>query len=228
LVRSVAEGWTDVQRTEYCVIMAIRPATHRARGQARRVQLLQAAVEVIAEQGVGGASHRAIATRAGMPLSTTSYFFASLDDLMAAALAVVADRVATRLDESIRTIVRTNLTAEEAIDYFIDTLLGSPSEDVAAQFEIYLECARRPQLQAAAHQIMVSVERAAESALRVLGIATPGDRAQLVVAMIDGLALHRRAWPRGDADRRALSNAIHTVVAGFRALDALPDGTTAP
>ncbi|MCU1649836.1 MAG: putative transcriptional regulator, partial [Pseudonocardia sp.] len=62
----------------YGVIMAIRPATHRASGQARRAQLLQAAVEVIAEQGVGGASHRAIATRAGMPLSTTSYFFASL------------------------------------------------------------------------------------------------------------------------------------------------------
>jgi len=162
-----------------------------------------------------------------MPLSTTSYFFASLDDLMAAALAVVADRVAMRLDESVRTIVRTKLTAEEAIDHFIDTLLGLPCEDVAAQFEIYLECARRPQLQAAAHQIMVSVERAAESALRVLGIATPGERVQLVVAMVDGLALHRRAWPRGDADRRALSNALRTVVAGFRALDALSVGDDA-
>jgi DNA-binding transcriptional regulator YbjK len=157
-----------------------------------------------------------------------SYFFASLDDLVAAALAVVADRVATRLEESVRTIVRTNLTAEEAIDQFIDTLLGSPSDDVAAQFEIYLECARRPRLQAAAHQIMASVERAAESALRVLEIANPGDRAQMVVAMIDGLALHRRAWPRGDADRRALRSAIHTVVAGLRALDALSAGTTPP
>jgi hypothetical protein len=48
------------------------------------------------------------------------------------------------------------------------------------------------------------------------------------VAMIDGLALHRRAWPRGDADRRALRSAIHTVVAGFRALDALTAGTTPP
>jgi len=162
-----------------------------------------------------------------MPLSTTSYFFASLDDLMAAALAVVADRVATRIDESIRTTVQTEMTCEDAIDHFVDTLLGSPSEDVATQFEIYLECARRPRLQAAAHQIMVSVERAAESVLRALGVAAPGERAQMVMAMVDGLALHRRAWPRGDADRRALSNAIHTVVAGFRALDALSDGDDA-
>jgi len=29
---------------------------------------------------------------------------------------------------------------------------------------------------------------------------------------------------RGDADRRAMSNALHTVVAGFRALDALSEG----
>jgi TetR/AcrR family transcriptional regulator, regulator of biofilm formation and stress response len=205
--------------------MAIRPATHRASGHARRAQLLQAAVEVIADQGIGGASHRAIAKHAGMPLSTTSYFFASLDDLMVAALAVVADRVATRIDDSIRTIVRTNLTAEEAIDQFIAALLGSPSEDVGAQFEIYLECARRPQLQAAAHQIMASFERAAESALRALGVATPGERARMVVAMVDGLALHRRAWPRGDADRRALGDAIRAAVAGFRALDALPGDT---
>ena len=63
--------------------MPIRPATHRASGQARRAALLEAAVEVIAEQGVAGATHRAVAARAGMPTSTTSYFFSSLDELMA-------------------------------------------------------------------------------------------------------------------------------------------------
>ena len=38
--------------------MPIRPATHRASGQARRAALLEAAVEVIAEQGVAGEALR--------------------------------------------------------------------------------------------------------------------------------------------------------------------------
>jgi DNA-binding transcriptional regulator YbjK len=52
--------------------------------------LLDAAVAVVAERGVGGATHRAIAARAGVPLSTTSYFFASLDELIVAALRAFA------------------------------------------------------------------------------------------------------------------------------------------
>ncbi len=52
--------------------VATRPATHRARGLARREALLRAAVEIVAERGVGGATHRAIAERAQVPPSTTT------------------------------------------------------------------------------------------------------------------------------------------------------------
>ena len=78
--------------------MPIRPATHRASGRARRAALLDAAVEVIAEQGVAGPTHRSIAARAGMSTSTTSYFFSSLDQLIAAALHVVGERIVQRVD----------------------------------------------------------------------------------------------------------------------------------
>jgi DNA-binding transcriptional regulator YbjK len=188
--------------------MAIRPPTHRAVGEARRAQLLDAAIEVIAEKGVGGATHRAIATRAGMALSTTSYFFASIDDLIAAALQLVADRVVARIDEQVRVWDAGEHDVEDAVDMLADLLLGSPASNVVAQFEIYLECTRRPALQATAHQIMASLERGAEAALRMLGVERPTERAPMLVALLDGLALHRRAWPRGESDRRALREAL--------------------
>ncbi|MER6345076.1 TetR/AcrR family transcriptional regulator [Streptomyces sp. NPDC001595] len=204
--------------------MPIRPATHRASGAARRAELLEAAIEVIAENGVNGATHRSIAARAGMPSSTTSYFFSSLDDLIAAALQVVADRFATRVDSVIKQIGEVGANPEEAIDRFVDLMLGGPQVDVVAQFEIYLECARRPRLQASAHQIMASIERGAEAALRALGTPHPAERAPMVVAMLDGFALHRRAWPRGEADRRALREALRVLHRAFTAMDASEAG----
>ena len=116
-------------------------------------------MEVIAEQGVAGATHRSIAARAGMPTSTTSYFFSSLDDLVAAALQVVGDRIVARVDGVTASVADAQLTPREAIDRFVDAVLAEPERDTVAQFEIYLECARRPQLQATAHQIMASIER---------------------------------------------------------------------
>ena len=200
--------------------MPIRPSTHRASGQARRSALLEAAVEVIAEHGVAGATHRSIAARAGMPTSTTSYFFASLEDLLAAALQVVGERIVARVDGVTASVAGAQLTPQEAIDRFVDAVLAEPERDTVAQFEIYLECRRRPQLQDTAHRIMGSIERGAETSLRALGIADAGQRAPMVVALLDGLALHRHARPRGAADRQLLADALQSLYRGFVVADA--------
>jgi DNA-binding transcriptional regulator YbjK len=200
--------------------MPIRPATHRASGQARRAALLEAAIEVIAQRGVAGATHRSIAARAGMPTSTTSYFFASLEDLLAAALQVVGERIVARVDAVTASVADAQLSPQEAIDRFVDAVMAEPEPDTVAQFEIYLECRRRPQLRDTAHQIMASIERGAETSLRALGIADAGERAPVVVALLDGLALHRHARPRGASDRRHVTDALYALHRGFVEADA--------
>ena len=201
--------------------MPIRPATHRASGQARRAALLDAAVEVIAQHGVAGATHRSVAARAGMPTSTTSYFFSSLDQLVAAALHVVGERIVQRVDAVTAYVADAELGPQEAIDRFVDAVLSEPESDTVAQFEIYLECRRRPQLQPTAHRIMASIEGGAEASLRALGIADAAQRAPMVVALLDGLALHRHARPRGSsADRRLVSEALYSLHRGFLEADA--------
>jgi AcrR family transcriptional regulator len=56
-----------------------------SKGEQTRTKILRAAQRVIAEQGVGGASHRAIAAQAEVKLSLTSYYFGSLAELLEAA-----------------------------------------------------------------------------------------------------------------------------------------------
>jgi TetR/AcrR family transcriptional regulator, regulator of biofilm formation and stress response len=195
--------------------MTIRPATHRASVRARRPTLLDAAVEVIAEQGVAGATHRSIAARAGMSTSTTSYFFSSLDQLIAAALHVVGERIVQRVDAVTAQVADAELGPREAIDQFVDAVMSEPEPDTVAQFEIYLECRRRPQLQPTAHRIMASIERGAAESLRALGVAHADERAPMVVALLDGLALHRHARPRAASDRLVITEALYALHRGF-------------
>jgi AcrR family transcriptional regulator len=59
--------------------------TITAKGERTRAKILRAAQEAVGELGVAGVSHRVIAERAGVRLSLTSYYFASLDHLLEAA-----------------------------------------------------------------------------------------------------------------------------------------------
>ena len=62
-----------------------------ARGVQRRAALIEAAADLLLEQGLAALSHRAVAARAGLPLAATTYYFASVDDLRDEALEHVAD-----------------------------------------------------------------------------------------------------------------------------------------
>ncbi|MFC7659091.1 TetR/AcrR family transcriptional regulator [Pseudonocardia benzenivorans] len=54
----------------------------RPRSDATRLALLNAALDVAAEYGVKGVTHRRVAGAAGLSLGLTSYHFANLDDLL--------------------------------------------------------------------------------------------------------------------------------------------------
>ncbi|HWU08014.1 MAG TPA: TetR family transcriptional regulator, partial [Streptomyces sp.] len=52
----------------------------------RRERIIDAALRVVADRGIGGLSHRTVAAEADVPLGSTTYHFASLDELLVAAL----------------------------------------------------------------------------------------------------------------------------------------------
>lgn len=60
----------------------LRRTGSRAKGERSRQNILEATLVVIAKRGLHGATHRAIAAEAGVPLSLTTYFFSSLNDLL--------------------------------------------------------------------------------------------------------------------------------------------------
>ncbi|MEU1340182.1 TetR/AcrR family transcriptional regulator [Streptomyces sp. NPDC090075] len=194
--------------------MGIRPQTHYARGQARRERLLDATAELIASRGLEGVTHRAVAAAAGLPASTTSYFFASMDELIGAAVTRIADGVL----EATRDLVADAPTADGAapapdyVDQLIDVLIASKETLIRAQFEAYLATSRRPELVEPVQRIVQALEDAAESMFVALGAPDARLAGRELVAMVDGFALQRLAHPRPD-DRAVLRDALRRLIA---------------
>ena len=196
--------------------MPPRPQTHRPSTIARREALLHAALEIVAERGIGAVTHRAVAARAGLPLSTTSYFFASLDEPLLEALRHFAGQELARYEAITQTLAANTLTAEEAVDAFVALVTTQPSARAIGQFEAYLEAARRPELRDAIAAVLDAFAAPVQAALVSAGVADPATAARALVALADGFALQRLVRGPGEADSADLAVAVRALLAGWQ------------
>jgi DNA-binding transcriptional regulator YbjK len=171
---------------------------HRASAQRRRESLLDAAAELAAEVGAGAVTHRAVAARAGVPLSTTSYFFSSIDELVSEALRRgVQGRVAD-FDAAERAWVLGEGEIDAVIEAVIDEVLAPSATAAGSHVEFFLAAGRDVDLQSHAS---ATVRRFAERTtwqLDRLGAVRGEEVAWALQALGDGAMLHRLAGVETD------------------------------
>ncbi|MEH3054116.1 MAG: TetR family transcriptional regulator [Patulibacter minatonensis] len=196
--------------------MSTRPTSHRARGLARRDALLRAAVEIVAERGVGGATHRAIAERAQVPPSTTTYFFASIDELILEALKHFTTLRVQQLDQLGELLAGQGSEPAQIARTFADILCAAPLQHEIAQFEAYLDASRRDvDEHATVANVLKAFEDVAVHALEAVGTPNPELVAPLFVSLADGYALRRIALGHS-LDPAPLADAFHRLFLSYR------------
>jgi DNA-binding transcriptional regulator YbjK len=162
--------------------------TRQARGERRRRAILEAGLRLISKRGVEGLSHRAVAREARVPLAATTYYFTSLDELLEGALRLFVDEEAERLSALAARLEGQNLAPVE-----IARLFRSEVEPDVAQFDLYVEAARRPRLREVARRSIELYADVAAAALRAAGVDRPAIDPRAFVALFDGYGLHRVA-----------------------------------
>ena len=120
------------------------------RNEARRTALLDAAIDVLAEEGARGLTYRAIDAKAEVPAGTASNYFANRDELMAE----VSTRVTERLmpsDESIAESLALPRDKALSVKFMHDIIKRADADKVCylAMMELRLEATRRPELRTA-------------------------------------------------------------------------------
>jgi DNA-binding transcriptional regulator YbjK len=161
-------------------------ATQTAQG--RREQILEATLRVIGRSGREAVTHRAVAEEAGVPLGSTTYYFDSRDDLLGQALEHVARKEADR-HLQLGQELRKAKTPRQLADMLLDQLVYEIDDRDAyiAEYELWLEAGRRPDLREAATAWCDAVQLSVAGAMEKLGSTDPAMDASLVVAAIDGL-----------------------------------------
>jgi TetR/AcrR family transcriptional regulator, regulator of biofilm formation and stress response len=162
--------------------------TRQARGERRRRAILQAALRVISEHGVDAVSHRAVAEEAGVPLASTTYYFESLDELLEGALRLFVEEEAARI-----TALTERLEGQDLPVLEIARLFRNELEPDVAQFELYVEAARRPRLREVARSSIKMYATVAAAGLRAAGLEESAIDPRAFVALFDGYGLHRIA-----------------------------------
>ncbi|MGI5374514.1 TetR/AcrR family transcriptional regulator [Streptomyces sp. CA-251387] len=147
----------------------------------RRQRIIDAAIRVVGEKGIGGLSHRTVAAEADVPLGSTTYHFKTLDDLLVAALRQAnegfAEVIASRggLEDPGADL------ATELAGWMGEWLAGDRT-GVELEYELYLAALRRPALRP------VAAEWAQDLADR-LSRRTDAVTARALVALMDGICL---------------------------------------
>ncbi|GAA5187924.1 hypothetical protein GCM10023322_37380 [Rugosimonospora acidiphila] len=151
----------------------------RARGAARRGQIVEATLRLIETGGVAAVRHRAVAAEAGVPLAATTYYFATLDDLLVAALTEAAERSAATIRAWAGSLVP-DADMATALSELVARLAGPERRATIAEYELCMAAMRRPALLPLAEgwvQLLVDVVRphmADDLSARVLVAAFDG------------------------------------------------------
>jgi DNA-binding transcriptional regulator YbjK len=118
------------------------------KGAARRAVLLAAACELLQEVGFDQTSHRAVATRAGLPLAATTYYFANLDALLAAAAEQLMNRHLAAGRAVVDAVAVGPCPPQRLAEAVVAILVGDPHDPpparVNALYERFLQAGRRP------------------------------------------------------------------------------------
>ncbi|MDX6731447.1 MAG: hypothetical protein QOC54_1395 [Baekduia sp.] len=192
-----------------------------ARGERRRAELLDAAIDLIGAQGIDGVTHRAVAAAAGVPAASTSYYFRSKDELIHEALRTLAEREIERLRErraALGDAVADLDETTEALAAWIEEQL-TPAGRVAmlAQYQLQLEAARRPEAREILQAWKDGTDDLSETAMRSLGASDVRTSGILLVCAIDGLRLRLLASGHAPLEGDVLRGVLRALLVGLTA-----------
>lgn len=194
--------------------MTMRVGTART----RKEKAADAAIEVIAADGLRGLTHRAVDARAGLPDGSTSSCFRTRIALLRGVLDRLVEREEALLAQwpvvgwrndtpEHRDAVVTMLTD------LLELWLGDARAQSQARLEIYLDAVRRPELRPYLEGASRRFLDRTVAGLRDGGVPDPETKARQILAHMDGVLFDALARPFfGPADRTWLRTAMDATL----------------
>ncbi|WP_344860069.1 TetR/AcrR family transcriptional regulator [Amycolatopsis ultiminotia] len=173
----------------------------------RKAAIGDAAIEVIAAQGMRGLTHRAVDRAAGLPAGSTSYYARTRSAL----LELTAARM-IELDQKEVEDPREGSLAE-FLGAVVHAAITEGRTRVLARYEFALEATRRPELRAGYDAGGLALRRQCAEVLAAAGSRSPEGDTRVLIGWLDGSIFDALA---GTGSRRPPSK--DELTAGARAV----------
>lgn len=182
------------------------------KGERRRYELVTAAAELLREGGFEAVRHRAVADRAGLPLASTTYYFASLEELVEQAVEYLGAVEAEELRDRVKALPRRRRGAEAAADLLVDLLAeDSTREHTISRYERYIACARNPALREVEQRMLRSRIEAVSEAMSRSGRRAKTELMRALLYTVDG-AVESALAGVGDGHREDVRATLVAVI----------------
>jgi DNA-binding transcriptional regulator YbjK len=210
-----------------------RAATEKRKPNAeeRRRELCDAAINVLAEEGSRGLTHRKVEQRAGLPDGTTSSYFPTRSALLRGIAERVAEldgaeftSVATEAADAHPPVSTLALLAEMAMR----SASGPALNRSRARYELSLHASRDPEVMSAFTDAIATFIALSEEAVRLAQPHATLDRklieeqAYAVTTFINGVMVRLALGERTVESAAHLGELLHAVVAGIAAVRGRP------
>ena len=179
-----------------------------------RDRIVASTLLLIADEGLDAVRHRRVAEHAGVSLGSTSYHFASRDDLIEAAFVLYLDSATALLDELTPTTPLEHGDQELIVDFIVRLLEEEFRHPrfVLAEYELLLYAARHESLAVRSRRWEAAQRRSLAAMLEAVGAERADDGARTLIALIRGIELERLASPKRRVDVRGR---VRDVVSGL-------------
>ena len=152
----------------------------------RRTRILDAAIDILADTGVGGLSHRQVDQRTGVPAGTTSNYFRTRQALLEATAARTVELHWQRVEalqaaigplspDGVKALMTQMLTPDERVRRF-----------TLARFELFMEGTRRPELQPFLKELQAAAVKSATVIFESAGLTPTPEQMEELSRLLNG------------------------------------------
>ena len=182
----------------------------------RRIRLLEEALRLVSEGGLGAVSHRSVEQAAGAPHGSVTYWFGSREGLVSA----LVEWLCSESERQVRAIaapVQEQLAAGDSLDIdwvaaALTAWMDAGAQLHLARMELELQGARDPAHAARMTQCAEVFWEMCATIARGLGSDDPARDGRAMAIMLDGVLLDRLAHPPQDAE--VVTAAVRWLLSG--------------
>lgn len=164
-----------------------------ARGDQRREAIVVAAAELLEVEGFAAVGHRAVAARAGVPLSATTYYFGGRTALTLAAMERLGAAFMEQARNQVASLAQRRRSSAATAEILVELVTGPQAtvDDarLLAFYERYVQAGRLPEYRETVGAWTQELIELFRVTLEASGRASGAPAPRLLVGVVDGLLL---------------------------------------